>query len=100
MWFLFFSLLVWYITFIVFWILKPSLHPWDKSHFITVYDPFNVFLNSVCTILLMIYYLCSSVMLAHKFCVQYLCLVLISGLCWPHNVSLEAFLPLQFFGIL
>ena len=28
--------------------IEPCLHPWDKSHFITVYDPFKVFLNLVC----------------------------------------------------
>jgi len=28
--------------------VEPSLHPWDKSHFITVYDPFNVLLNLFC----------------------------------------------------
>ena len=28
--------------------IEPSLHPWDKSYFIMVYDPFNVLLNSVC----------------------------------------------------
>ena len=26
----------------------PSLHPWDESHLVMVYDPFDVFLNSVC----------------------------------------------------
>ena len=30
------------------WILKKSLHPWDKSHLIFVVDPFNVLLDSVC----------------------------------------------------
>ena len=25
-----------------------SLPPWDKSHLITVYDPFNVLLKLVC----------------------------------------------------
>ena len=28
--------------------IEPPLHPWDKSHLVIVYDPFNVFLNSVC----------------------------------------------------
>ena len=28
--------------------VEPSLHPWDKSHLIMVYDPFNVLLDSVC----------------------------------------------------
>ena len=28
--------------------IEESLHPWDKSHLIMVYDPFNVLLDSVC----------------------------------------------------
>ena len=28
--------------------IKPFLHPWNKSHLIVVYDPFNVLLNVVC----------------------------------------------------
>ena len=27
---------------------EKSLHPWDKSHLITVYDPFTVLLDLVC----------------------------------------------------
>ena len=27
--------------------IEPSLHPWDKFHLITVYDAFNILLNSV-----------------------------------------------------
>ena len=26
----------------------PSLHLWDESHLVMVYDPFDVLLNSVC----------------------------------------------------
>ena len=26
----------------------PSLHPWDESHLVMVYDPFDILLNSVC----------------------------------------------------
>ena len=26
----------------------PFLHPWDESHLIMVYDPFDIFLISVC----------------------------------------------------
>ena len=26
--------------------IEESLHPWDKSHLIVVYDPFNVLLDS------------------------------------------------------
>ena len=28
--------------------VDESLHPWDKSHLIIVYDHFNVLLDSVC----------------------------------------------------
>ena len=28
--------------------IEESLHPWDKSHLIMVYDGFNVLLDSVC----------------------------------------------------
>ena len=43
-WFLFFSLLMWCITSCI----EPSLHPWDKSQLIMVYDPLNVLLDLVC----------------------------------------------------
>ena len=28
--------------------IEESLHPWDKSHLIMLYEPFNVVLDSVC----------------------------------------------------
>ena len=28
--------------------IEKSLHPWDKSHWIMVYDPFNVSLDKDC----------------------------------------------------
>ena len=28
--------------------IEEPLHPWDKSHLIMAYDPFNVLLDSVC----------------------------------------------------
>ena len=36
--------------FIIDWFenIEKPLHPWDKSHSIMVYDPFNVLLNSIC----------------------------------------------------
>ena len=42
MWFLLFSLLVWYIILIDLWILKKSLHSWDISCLSMMCDPFNV----------------------------------------------------------
>ena len=46
--FLFSKLLMWCITVIDFVNIEKSLHPWDKSHLIMVYDPFNVLLDLVC----------------------------------------------------
>ena len=28
--------------------IVPSLHPWDESHLIMVYDLFNILLDAVC----------------------------------------------------
>ena len=28
--------------------IEPSLHPWDESHLVMVYDLFNVLLDAVC----------------------------------------------------
>ena len=28
--------------------IEKSFHPWDKSHLIMVYDPFNVLLDFIC----------------------------------------------------
>ena len=38
--------MVFYIVWFAF--IGDSFHPWDKSHLIIVYDPFNVLLDSVC----------------------------------------------------
>ena len=43
--------------------IKISLHHWDKSHLIMVYDPFTVLLDSVCWYWRFLH-LCSSVILA------------------------------------
>ena len=46
-WFVFFNLLMWHITLIYgYW--ETSLHPWDKSHLIMVYDSFNALSDSFC----------------------------------------------------
>ena len=46
-WFGFFNLFMWHITLIYgYW--ETSLHPWDKSHLIMVYDPFNALSDSFC----------------------------------------------------
>ena len=44
-WFLFFYLLMWCITFAY---VHPSLYPRNKFHLVMMYDPFNVLLNLVC----------------------------------------------------
>ena len=73
---------------------------WDKSHSIIVYHPFDVLLDSVWIhILLRIFTLCSSVILAYNFVFWYLFLVLVSGCWWPHRMNLGVFLTLQFLGI-
>lgn len=99
MWFLFFSLLAWCITLIDFGVLNHLCVPGINAT------------SSRCMILLMLVefglllFCWWLIICVHQwcwfiiFCVQCLCLVLISGLRWPRNVSLEAFLPLQLFGI-
>ena len=54
-WFLFFSLLMW-LVYTTEWFAdtEKSLYPWDKSHLIMVYGPFNVLLDLVCKFLLKI----------------------------------------------
>ena len=48
--------------------IKPFLHPWNKSHLITVYDPFNVLLNLVSQYFVkVILHICFSVILAYNF---------------------------------
>ena len=79
--------------------IEKSLHPWDKSDLIMVYDPFNVLLDSVCSDFIDDFCICV--------CQWYWpiiffsggvfsSLVLISGWWWPHRMSLGTFLPLQF----
>ena len=48
--------------------IEESLYPWDKSHLIMVYDPFNVWLDLVCLVFCWVFlHLCSSVILACNF---------------------------------
>ena len=75
MWFLFFSLLTWYITLIDFWILNhlciPGINPTSSQCMILLMFCWICF----ATILLTIYYLRSSLMLAYNF----LCAISLSG---------------------
>ena len=45
-----------YVVYCIFWFVNivPSLHPWDESHLIMVYDLFNILLVGVCQHLLRI----------------------------------------------
>ena len=66
--------------------MEKSLYPWNKSHSIMVYDPFNVFLDWFTNILLKIF---ESMFISDigLFLWNH-CLVLESGWCWPHRMSL------------
>ena len=48
LWVLSLTLLMWYITLIDLQIFKKHLHPWNKSHLITMDDPLNVLLELIC----------------------------------------------------
>ena len=54
-----------YVMYYIYWFMNivPSLHPWDESHLIMVYDVFNIFLHVVC-----------------QYCVEVLVSVFISGI--------------------
>ena len=47
MWFVFAFV---YVMYYIYWFVNivPSLHPWDESHVVMVYDIFNVLLDAVC----------------------------------------------------
>ena len=68
--------------------LEMSLHPWDNSHLIMVYGEIwiaNILLRTLVSVFI------SDTGLEFSF-LWYLFLVLTSGLCWPHRMSLEVFL--------
>ena len=80
--------------------IEESLHPWNKPNLIMVYELFNVFCLKIlfARICWEFLHLCSSVILACNFLfLSCLYLVLVSGWLWPHRMSLEVFLLLQFF---
>ena len=96
-WFLSFNLLICCITLFDLHILKnsciPEINPtssWCMSFLMCCWNLFA----KICWGIL---HLCSSVILACSFLfLCCLCLVLVSGWWWPHRMSLEVFLPLQF----
>ena len=79
--------------------IEESLHSWDKTHLVMMYDIFNMLLDSV-RILLRIFasMFISVIGLYFSFCVWHLCLVLLLGWWWPHRMSFRVYLPLQFSG--
>ena len=93
--FLFFILLM-SITLTVLWILNYSCIPRINS----IWSVWMIFLmycwNWFANVLLRILQLCSLVILACYFLfLGCLCLVFVSGWCWPHRVSWKVFFPLQ-----
>ena len=99
-WLLFFNLLMWCITLIDLWILKslciPGIKPTWSWCMIFLICCWTLFAR----ILLRIFASIASVILACSFlCVGgHLYLVLVLGWWWPHRMSLELYLPLQFSG--
>ena len=77
---------------------EESLHPWYKPNLIMVYEFFSVLLNCICKNFVEDFCICLSVILTCSYI--FVCcrrLVLVSGWWWPHGMSLEVLLPLQFF---
>ena len=73
--------------------IEESLHSWNKPNLIMVYRVAEFYLLKFCW---GFSHLCLSVVLACSILILCcLCLVLVSG--WPRIMSLEVFLPLQFF---
>jgi hypothetical protein len=66
-WFLAFTLLVQYITFIIDVCAEPSLYMRDKSHLIFVYNYFNLPLHYICWWFWGFLHLCSSGILVYNF---------------------------------
>ena len=80
------------------WFAKvlESLHAWDKDHLFMMYI-FDVVGFSLLEFCWGFLHLCSSVILACSFLfLWHLCQVLVLGWWWPHRMSLEVYLPLQF----
>ena len=50
--------------------IEKSLHPWDKSHLIMVYDPFNVLLDLVCYSFIFPF-VCVFFNIFHNYCIAF-----------------------------
>ena len=97
-WFLSFSWLLWYITLIDLPTLK---NPWIPE--INLTWSWWWFFYCVVGFCLLVscwgfLHLCSSVILAHFIFLWHFFLILVLGQWWPHRMSLEVYLPLQFSG--
>ena len=70
--------------------IKPFLHPWDKTHFIMVYEPLMYGWTHFANILLRIFesMLIIDSCLYFSFSVVF-CLGLVSGWCWVYRMSSE-----------
>ena len=81
--------------------IEESLHPWDKSHLIMVYDPLMCCQSLFASILLRIFasMFISDIGLSFSFFVVPLSGFGIRERWWPRGMSLGVFLPLQIFGI-
>ena len=74
--------------------VEPSLWPWNKYNLIIVCDPFYTYWIQFANFSLRIFVCIKDIGLLFGQC---LCLVLVSGWCWPHRMNLRVFPPLQFF---
>ena len=75
------------------------LHPWDKSHLIMVYYPFNVLLDSVC--LYFVEDFCIYILHLYWSVIFYFCGIIIwFGIGWwgPHGMSSEVIFSSAVFG--
>ena len=80
-----------YVMYYVYWFvdIEPSLHPWDESHLIVMYDLFDVLLDAVCQHFVENF----SIQVHQQYCpvvfLSLFCLYLVLGLewCWLHKKS-------------
>ena len=85
---------------------EESLHTWDKAHLVMMYDLFNMLLDTVCYNFVKDFCICVHqwywpIVFFLSFFLSFFggisCLFLVLEWWWPHRMSLEVYLPLQFF---
>jgi hypothetical protein len=81
--------------------VEPSLHPWQETNLVMMYDLFNILLDSVCKYLLGIFV---SMFIKEIGLIVFLCVSLFdfwnkSNTYWFHRMSLVVFLPFLFLGL-